>query len=122
MLYFLIWKALKSYRYLYIRYFISSGIIIRGKIDLNTRAAAGIAGHGRALLWPLAAKRPGISSSPGVFLLSSVCSHSWVSPLLFKQKLKTAIIEHLHKINARVFRFPRPSFAVPQRFKGVLIR
>lgn len=31
MLYFLIWKALKSSRYLYIRCFISGGIIIRRK-------------------------------------------------------------------------------------------
>lgn len=66
MLYFLIWKALKSYRYLYIRYFISSGIIIRSKISLNIRAAVRITAHERALLWHLVAKHQGISPHPNL--------------------------------------------------------
>lgn len=78
MLYFLIWKALKSYRYLYIRYFISSGIIIRSKISLNIRAAVRITAHERALLWHLVAKHQGIS-----FLLTPICFQSCFFSLYF---------------------------------------
>lgn len=120
MLYFLIWKALKSYRYLYIRYFISSGIIIRGKRDWSS-GGCGIAAPGRALLWPLPAKHREFSP-PWLFLLSSIHSQSCISSFLFKWKLNTAITEHLCEISATVFRLPRPAFAVSRHFEGVLIR
>lgn len=84
MLYFLIWKALKSYRYLYIRYFISGGIIIRVEERLERQE-----GGGHCSAWarpPVAVGRhaPGNFLLSQVFLLSSICSQPWVSSFLFK--------------------------------------
>lgn len=80
MLYFLIWKALKSYRYLYISYFSSSGVILGEP-----------GGQGRCSAWgrlPVAEARTaaaGCLPLSGFSLLrGSVCSRSRVSLVLFK--------------------------------------
>lgn len=80
MLYFLIWKALKSYRYLYISYFISSGVILRepggrGRCSASERPPVAAARTAAAARLPLL----GLSSLRG-----SVCSRSRVSLVLFK--------------------------------------